>query len=105
MTNHTPEPWRYVVTRRHKDIIVASALNGTKIVKTGHIGEDDCYSPECCKTIEHANAKRIVECVNALVGIEDPMDYRMKYSQLLHDKMYFETRCQKLQDELNKITP
>jgi len=104
MKKYTLGPWQYMVTRRHGDIVVASTSNGTVIVKTGRIdADDDCNNPECCKTVEHANAQRIVECVNAMEGIDNPMEFRMSVPQLLHDKIYFEQRCAKLQDQLNKL--
>lgn len=68
---HTPGPWQYFVTKRYNDI-VAIAPSGTVIVKTGSLNDDDCNNIECCKTVEHANAKRIVECVNACEGLENP---------------------------------
>ncbi len=66
-SQHTPEPWVYSVTKKHKEI-VASTPHGNTIVRTGVISEDDCGNPECCNTVEHANAKRIVACVNACAG-------------------------------------
>lgn len=75
MKNYTPGPWQYMVTRRHSDIVVASTSNGTVIVKTGHLSDDDCNNTECCKTVEHANAQRIVECVNAMDQIRQPIEF------------------------------
>jgi|SRR6187399_591592 len=58
---HTKAPWIYGVNHRTKgrsSEIVVDIPNKTRLV-LGNIYDDDCSSPVCCKTEEHANAKLI----------------------------------------------
>lgn len=56
--NHTPEPWH---------------TNGSEIIDNSNKGLGETYQTLSKGTDEtNANAARIVACVNALAGIEDP---------------------------------
>ena len=56
-TDHTPEPWR--VGRRGNDVVGSNGLGDTVAMMI------DCDSDEQT----HANARRIVACVNACAGL------------------------------------
>ena len=58
-TEHTPEPWR--VGRRGNDVVGSNGLVDTVAMMI------DCDSDEQT----HANARRIVTCVNACEGMDD----------------------------------
>jgi iron only hydrogenase large subunit-like protein len=45
--------WEKYITKK-KDIVVKIGVN--KQLTLGHIYDDDCDIPSCCKTEEHANA-------------------------------------------------
>ena len=62
-TEHTPEPWR--VGRRGNDVVGSNGLGDTVAMMI------DCDSDEQT----HANARRIVTCVNACAGIPDELLY------------------------------
>ncbi len=71
-TKHTPTPWRYVT---HADKRMGDCIRGGR-VRT----EDGATVPPAVCTMskcegwetQQANAARIVQCVNACEGIEDP---------------------------------
>ena len=86
MFNHTPEPWK---------IIHTGIAFETEIVTDAHvIAEAKHFSDEKGKFTRgervdvfqqegYANAVRIVECVNALAGIEDVRAFVEKAKRLM----------------------
>ncbi|HWT40360.1 MAG TPA: hypothetical protein VN081_03800 [Dongiaceae bacterium] len=62
MTNHTPEPWK-VKTNKLANVVSIQDATGAYIAGTGNALEN---------SEKLANAARIVQCVNACAGIENP---------------------------------
>ncbi len=60
-TKHAPEPWK--ITSSWNDFTIEGPSNEEIIFQDG---------PHGTPTIKSANAERIVACVNACKGIEDP---------------------------------
>ena len=76
---HTPEPWKVNQSRHENEpykIVLWSSFR--RIAKVYHEGKS-IYENE--KTSE-ANAKRIVDCVNALAGIENPKEFVERMAKL-----------------------
>ena len=72
MSEHTPEPWTYWVwSKAHTDKSGASSL-GWSDDSGDHTIADFTYDEDCEPEEQEANARRIVECVNACAGIKDP---------------------------------
>jgi hypothetical protein len=70
-TKHTPEPWR--IDRTAEDDATPAYLiagNTSKYVVIAHLYPYSFYHMNA--ETANANNKRIVACVNALAGIEDP---------------------------------
>lgn len=73
MSKHTKEPWNifsFEIYDEREQIIADCGYS------------DDVFTLDGCK----ANAKRIVACVNAMAGIENPEEY-MKTMQEVHDTL------------------
>lgn len=74
----TPEPWKAGTPYQHSDIanllipIVSDATADTVALVVG--GEDDAAT--------HADSARIVSCVNAMQGIDDPAALRKCFDDL-----------------------
>lgn len=73
MSEHQPEPW---VTVRDNEMQTAMweafGHQSLRIVFADE-GSDVAYIPPCDGDNGNADAKRIVDCVNACKGIEDPV--------------------------------
>ena len=72
-TKHTPEPWELNPTTENRSI---TSKNGVIVF---------CYDvsiPDSAQHIPKANATRIVECVNALAGIENPAEWVEKMNKI-----------------------
>lgn len=61
---HTPEPWKAYVNPRNGAIGVYSITTENDVAGCNHLGLP--------ANARKANANRIVACVNACAGIEDP---------------------------------
>jgi hypothetical protein len=70
-TKHTPEPW-YTDSDRFVDFIYSDREKVCQF----HNREKDDFDNKV------ANAKRIVDCVNAMEGIEDPMEFVRKAQEM-----------------------
>lgn len=64
---HTPEPWTLKKTWSYMDYY---EIHGADDI--GVLGEDDSHHEF---SILEPNAKRIVDCVNAMTGIENPSEF------------------------------
>jgi hypothetical protein len=73
-TKHTPEPWAHV-PHQSNDIALIQTSNGW------HIGELWTLDKEINSA---ANAGRIVTCVNAMEGIDDPKKLRETWDAIKH---------------------
>ncbi|MBA4155058.1 hypothetical protein [Flavobacterium sp.] len=84
-TNHTPEPWK---TKENFitsiDGLFISSLHGSGTLKSEDI----------------ANAKRIVECVNAMAGIESPQKLRETFEKVRYLKLDAYTEIKAERDNL-----
>lgn len=84
-TTHTPEPWKL----GRAGSVISESKDGLEII--GATGEEaiNYYGGNLiAESISQANAARIVACVNACAGIENPQEY-MKGVKLL-EKTYHE---------------
>jgi hypothetical protein len=102
-TKHTPEPWELNKTT---DGLSITSKNGVIV---------HCYSVSISDynhDIPKANAARIVECVNAMTGIEDPKKwveerkanmYKETLAKIDLDKFNFEGRCKQVESENEKL--
>lgn len=70
-TKHTPEPW-YVDNQTAFPEIVGSDAHVSEIWSTGD------------NELDQANASRIVACVNAMAGIENPKKFRETWEAIKH---------------------
>ncbi len=70
-TKHTPEPWD-VDNQTTFPVIVGSDAYVSEIWSTGE------------NELDQANAARIVACVNAMTGIEDPQNLRDTWEAIKH---------------------
>jgi hypothetical protein len=61
-TKHTPEPWKVVIGDRGFNIV-------------SDLGEFICFDMMDESQNGSVDAERIVKCVNAMAGIEDPADF------------------------------
>jgi len=68
MNFHTSEPWEW-----HRDILLGGPNKCTTILEAEDSGEHyGLHSAELQMENEEADKVRIVACVNALAGVEDP---------------------------------
>lgn len=80
---HAPEPWKFLVEGDDDFItrtIVSSIntprnLNEVALLTTGSFSDD----------VENANGERIVECVNALAGVENPKEFINKSKERIKE--------------------
>lgn len=89
---HTPTPWGL------KNAYPGTSLNYYQILDAdgdGVLGQDSVTTDEF--SILEATAKRIVECVNAMDGIADPMTFREQYNESKRGKLIL------TQEELQKL--
>jgi len=92
MSNHTEEPW-HVQSRTfisNKDYMAICRLSDP-VVMNGFTGKTEYAGPRDRDTILEANAKRIVECVNAMQGIEDPEKFMKTMKKFIE---YADCMCQ-----------
>lgn len=88
MSKHTPGPWRHefeTKTRYDSFTGVPSHERNDWI----HAGKDTTVALACTKATAEADAARIVACVNACEGIEDPADLRKQRDELLERSKNF----------------
>ena len=72
-TKHTPEPWR--VEYKNTGSYIFSKEPNLLLLSMSHT--------QSTMTCNH-NASRIVECVNAMAGIDDPMEHRAFFDSIQH---------------------
>lgn len=84
-TNHTPEPWKA------KENFISS-ISG-KYIGSLH-GSGTSLSED------RDNANRIVQCVNAMAGIEDPSKLRQTFEQVRYLKLDAYPEMEKERNEL-----
>ena len=75
MSKHTPGPW----TIKH-GYVVSGGITVAKVLQS--TGPQDEYGDRTPIENHEANAERIVACVNAMDGIEDPEHFRIKGGQM-----------------------
>jgi hypothetical protein len=113
-TKHTPEPWQYR-PKKHDDWGFIRSNNGSlvAVAKNSEISwvQEDEFRKEKKDPYE-INGKRIVECVNAMAGIDDPKKwveerkanmYKETLAKIDLDKFNFEGRCKQLEAENEKL--
>lgn len=71
---HTKEPWRISDDPDYPEAVI---LTDETIIADANI-----FGANSSKKKNMANAKRIVECVNACAGIENPLDLRRQRDEL-----------------------
>ena len=87
-SKHTPTPWKLGRT----GAVVSESIEGIEM--RGAMGKEAVkyYGGNLIgESISQANAKRIVECVNALEGIDEPMKFMKHYKAIEYmeiDKKY-----------------
>lgn len=69
MSAHTPEPWKF--DDLEFKIKGTGYLNGSKVI--ANVGPAMDFASG--KNTQIANAERIVECVNAMDGIHEPIEF------------------------------
>jgi biotin carboxylase len=67
----TKGKWEKYITKKN-DIVVKIGVN--KQLTLGHIYDDDCDIPSCCKIEEHANALLISKAPEMLAMLEKASD-------------------------------
>ena len=82
-TKHTPEPWALVprFTNRNDDPYIRTnhaGMNHVVATLTRLVDDDLADTPRA-----EANGARIVACVNACAGIDDPMELRKQRDYLM----------------------
>ena len=75
MSKHTPGPW----TIKH-GYVVSGGITVAKVLQS--TGPADEYEDRTPIENHAANAERIVACVNAMDGIEDPEHFRITGGQM-----------------------
>jgi hypothetical protein len=104
MTPYTLEPWKIVAPLQFLAPVIATDSNGAVAVL--RCKEDGDIHTINNLEMAHANAARIVACVNALAGIPDPAEFIRIQRELLNacqlllakertmkpDDLYFECR-------------
>lgn len=69
----TPGPWRFGKTG---DSIVSDSAQGLNVHGVGDLDQLDYYGGNLiAESVTRANAARIIACVNAFEGVEDPEEY------------------------------
>lgn len=96
---HTPEPWTYnglvdpIYVQKCQLVLSASTRNAANIAKI-----IPCIGMTANEV--EANAKRIVSCVNALAGIEDPKKFRDTWEGIKHLELdAYHKAAEKLQQQ------
>ncbi len=87
MSKHTPEPWEVAHYNKEQGELdglviwspVHSLQDNGKYLLICHVTEEDTRTE-----LDRANAERIVECVNAMAGIEDPKKHRETWDAIQH---------------------
>ena len=74
MPEHSPEPWTAVSGTEHTRY---------SIILYCHTGS--CPEQAVAKDVSKADASRIIACVNALAGIEDPEKWVDRAKGAIHD--------------------
>lgn len=75
---HTKEPWDFVQGTSYNEVdIIHHDMSAGAIGKIAKVNCRKTWFDE-----GQANAKRIVECVNACAGIENPLDLRRERDEL-----------------------
>lgn len=99
---HTPTPWEI----RGNIIFVA---NSYKSIATIHVCENyDILKGDRIRDVEQeANANRIVDCVEALAGVENPQEFmefvNREPSEKVRHLLRLNDRIKALEDALTKI--
>lgn len=99
---HTKEPWKISDDPDYPEAVI---LAGETMVADANI-----FGAGSSKKINMANAKRIVECVNACAGIESPLDLRRQRdeaiklcSDLIAENAGLKNSRDELRNELTKM--
>ena len=80
----TKGKWKYEVTNK-LNIVVQIPNNRTLVL--GKIYDDDCLSPECCRTEEHANAKLIACAPELLHSLNEILKWSAHFPQAMNEEI------------------
>jgi hypothetical protein len=83
-TKHTPEPW-YVVADDGSDFTCISTRPELPEGETIDMDHEVLGSSEWLR-VSGEDLDRVVECVNALTGVEDPASFVAKAKRLMEEK-------------------
>lgn len=84
---HTPEPWHLGEQTSYGTNILDS--NGNIIPYDFDGGFD------------HVNAERIVQCVNALQGVENPSEWKVIQGERIQENIKLKAEIEELKEKLN----
>lgn len=80
---HTPTPWTYTGTVDYSHVQQCQLVLQSKANNAANIAKIIPCAGMTAEEVE-ANAKRIVECVNAMAGIADPVKFRETWEAIKH---------------------
>ena len=83
---HTAEPWQ--IAYEDLSIYIEDKETGLNQVVCFKFGKDD--------EKDEANAARIVECVNALAGIDNPIEWVRMVREVKQELSFYKPRCEAL---------
>ena len=83
MSNHTPGPWMFVGNVDHKHVQKTQLIIQDRVRNSKNIASVIPCLGMTGQEIK-ANAERIVTCVNAMEGIEDPKKLRETWDAIKH---------------------
>ena len=95
MTHHTPEPW--TINKATAEYMGAWGIESRALGKFFEIAKINIWL-----TNSKDNVERIVQCVNACAGIENPMSLNDKIKQLEESKKLLEDENNNLKTILKK---
>ena len=86
MSKHTAEPW--MIYKNYNDVPVIGQMSKREMLICSMI-EDETYDIKADQAEMAANAARIVACVNAMAGIDDPAAEleRLREIERIYDSM------------------
>jgi hypothetical protein len=101
-TKHTPEPWLIGMSKNHED----KEHNGMFIFSDKNNPQPDGWWLMVCKVsdmenlneLDMANAKRIIDCVNAMAGKPNPEMWVKQADEMLDKVIAFDHQSIKLGD-------
>lgn len=77
MSDHTPEPWKLMPQAKMNVLALREGSHSVVSNCGGYAGSTKSHDEN------HANAQRIVQCVNAMAGIEEPEKFIKKMAEVI----------------------